>query len=290
MIGLALGALAGVLFGLLAVLIRVGLSKGVSPEVGAAVTSTIALALVSVIAVVTGSVGDGVSVRDVVVFGLLGLIVPGLSSIVFVRAIGLAGAARAAVGVGAAPLLSFVLAVVLLDERLTWPLVIGAVLIVVGALSLSFDRRVPEGYRPLGFALAVACAGMFAIRDVAVRSSSADATAGPLVRTVISLSAASLVLWVFVALTQPGRRPIRLRQVARAFAPAGLCLGAAYATLLVALDRAPVTIVAPTNATQALWGVVLGAAIIGRVEAVGPRLVAASTMIVAGGVLIGGFR
>ncbi len=112
MIGLALGALAGVLFGLLAVLIRVGLSKGVSPEVGAAVGSTIALALVSVIALVTGSVGDGVSVRDVLVFGAVGVIVPGLSSIVFVRAIGLAGAARAAVGVGAAPLLSFVLAVV----------------------------------------------------------------------------------------------------------------------------------------------------------------------------------
>lgn len=41
------------------------------------------------------------------------------------------------------------------------------------------------------------------------------------------------------------------------------------------------------NATQSLWGVLFAAAFIGRTEAVGPRLVAASALVVAGGVLIG---
>jgi hypothetical protein len=48
-----------------------------------------------------------------------------------------------------------------------------------------------------------------------------------------------------------------------------------------------VTVVAPLNATQSLWGVLSAAAFIGRAEAVGPPLVAASALVVAGGVLIG---
>jgi hypothetical protein len=41
------------------------------------------------------------------------------------------------------------------------------------------------------------------------------------------------------------------------------------------------------NATQSLWGVLFAAAFIRRAEAVGPRLVAASALVVAGGVLTG---
>ena len=47
------------------------------------------------------------------------------------------------------------------------------------------------------------------------------------------------------------------------------------------------TIVAPLNATQSLWGVIFAALFLGRREAIGPRLVAAAVVIVAGGVLIG---
>ena len=57
--------------------------------------------------------------------------------------------------------------------------------------------------------------------------------------------------------------------------------------LIVALDRGRVTVVAPLNATQSLWGVIFAAAFMGRREAIGPRLIAAAVLVVAGGVLIG---
>jgi len=56
------------------------------------------------------------------------------------------------------------------------------------------------------------------------------------------------------------------------------------------LSRGDVTVVAPLNATQSLWAVLLAAAVLGRAEAVGPRLVLAAAFVVAGGVLVGATR
>jgi drug/metabolite transporter (DMT)-like permease len=133
----------------------------------------------------------------------------------------------------------------------------------------------------------VVCAGLFAVRDTLVRWGSGDATLDPLVRTVASLAAAALVLAAWSYLTRRTRPPARLSDAIKPFLPAGLCLGAAYLCLIVALDRGRVTIVAPLNATQSLWGVIFAAAFLGKREAIGPRLLAAAVLVVAGGVLIG---
>ena len=50
------------------------------------------------------------------------------------------------------------------------------------------------------------------------------------------------------------------------------------------------TVVAPLNATQSLWGVVFAALLIGRAEMIGRRTVLASVLVVAGAVLIGATR
>jgi uncharacterized membrane protein len=65
-------------------------------------------------------------------------------------------------------------------------------------------------------------------------------------------------------------------------------LGFAYASLLEAFDRGRVSIVAPLNATQSLWAVFFAALVIGRhTERIGPRLVAAGGLVVAGSAIIG---
>ncbi len=131
------------------------------------------------------------------------------------------------------------------------------------------------------------CAALFATRDTLVRWGSEDATLEPLLRTVVSLAAAAFVVAVWSLATQRTRPPAHLRAAIKPFLPAGITLGAAYLCLIVALDRGRVTIVAPLNATQSLWGVIFAAAFLGRREAIGPRLIAAAVVIVAGGVLIG---
>jgi len=282
-----LGALAGLLFGALAVAIRYGLSRGVPVEVGATVTAAAAFLVVCAAALVSGAFSDSIDVRDVLVFAAIGAAVPGLSQIVFVQAIRHAGAARTAVLIGIAPLLSFVLAALFLGESISPGLVAGAALIVIAGASLSFERTRPEGYRSLGAALAVACAGLFAVRDTLVRWGSEDATMEPLLRTVASLASAALVVAVWSYATRRGRPRAHLRAAIKPFLPAGIILGAAYLCLIVALDRGRVTKVAPLNATQSLWGVIFAAAFLGKREAIGPRLLAAAVLVVAGGVLIG---
>ncbi len=284
---LLFGALAGALFGAFAVAVRHGLSRGVQVEIGATVTAVVGFLVVTAIALVSGAFSGHIGVRDTLVFAAIGAGVPGLSQIAFTQAVRHAGAARTAVLIGVAPLLSFALAAIFLGEGLNAGLVAGAALIVVSCASLSFERRRPEGYRTLGAVLAVLCAGLFAVRDTLVRWASGDATLDPVLRTVVSLAAAALVLAAWCALTQRTRPAMRARDAIRPFLPAGVCLGAAYLCVIVALDRGRVTVVAPLNATQSLWGVIFAAAFMGRREAIGPRLIAAAVLVVAGGVLIG---
>ena len=282
-----LGALAGALFGALIVAVRHGLSRGVPLELGATISATTGFVVVAAAALVTGAFSDAIDLRDVVVFALIGAAVPGLSQIAFVHAVRTAGAARTAVLIGVSPMLSFVLAAVFLDEGISLALLVGAALIVVACASLSFERIRPEGFRAIGAVLAVICAGLFAVRDTLVRWGSEDATMEPLLRTVVSLAAAALVVAVWAYWTRRGSPPADMRQAIRFFFPAGAALAAAYLCLIVALDRGRVTIVAPLNATQSLWGVIFSAAFLGKREAIGVRLFAAAVVVVAGGVLIG---
>ncbi len=81
--------------------------------------------------------------------------------------------------------------------------------------------------------------------------------------------------------------------IRRAFGPfllGGILLGAAYAALLEALTRGRVTVVTPLYATESFWTVLLATVFLGRSERIGPRLLLAAGLMVAGAALIGGFR
>ena len=67
-------------------------------------------------------------------------------------------------------------------------------------------------------------------------------------------------------------------------------LGVAYASLVEAFDRGRVSVVAPLNATQSLWAVVLAAVVIGSSERIGRRTVLSGLLVLAGGVLISVLR
>ncbi len=69
-----------------------------------------------------------------------------------------------------------------------------------------------------------------------------------------------------------------------------MALGLAYAAVVVALDRGRVTVVAPLNATQSLWAVLLAALFIGHLEMIGRRTVLAGVLVVAGAVLVSATR
>ena len=220
-------------------------------------------------------------------FVLVGMLVPGVSQILFVLAVRDAGPARAAILIGTAPLISVLIALTLLGEPFHVALLAGTVLIVAGGAALTRERVRPHDFRALGAALALVCAALFAVRDNLVRLVARDEHPPPLVAAATSLLGAAAILALYLVVVRRRGLAGRLRSAAALFVPAGIALAGGYVCLLEAFSHGRVSVVAPLNATQSLWAVAFAAIALGGTEAIGSRLVVASVLIVAGGALIG---
>jgi drug/metabolite transporter (DMT)-like permease len=286
MVAVFFAVAAGFVFGLMPLGLRHGLQRTPDVVAGVVVQCAIGLALCGGVAAALGEL-DG----NVVPFLAIGLLVPGLSTMLLTGAVRDAGPSRTSMLINAAPLLSIGIALVLLDEPFHAALVGGAALIVGGAILLVGERQRPAHVRTIGLVLAVLTGVAFAVRDNLVRWISFDATVGPQLAGAATLAGA-LVLSAGIIAAQPARglwRP-RLAAALPAFAPAGVVMGVAYITMYEAFFRARVGVVSPLLATAAFWGVLLPWLLLRDVELVGRRLIVGAGLIVVGGVLIGIFR
>jgi drug/metabolite transporter (DMT)-like permease len=284
-----LACASAALFGAMAVAVRFALRRADDPVLGAFAMSTVALAVTAVIGLAS-SLGDSLDVSELWPFFLAGAIAPGLSQILFTRAVREAGAARTAVLMGTAPLVAVAIALVALREPVRAPLLIGAALIVAGGIALAGERVRPADFRRLGMVFAVLATVMFAIRDNLLRWLVGETDTHALVTAPVTLLAGSATVALYLAATR-GRAWARgYGVVVRAFFPAGVLFGLSYVALFEAYYRGRVTVVAPLVATESLWGVLFAALLLRRSELVGRRLVAGAALIVAGGALIGAWR
>jgi drug/metabolite transporter (DMT)-like permease len=280
--------LAGALFGILTLTVRAGLQRGADPEAGALVVTGLGFLVGAVLAV--PELAAGIRLSDLWPFLLVGAIVPGISQILFILAVRDAGPARAAILIGTAPLISVLIALLVLDEPFRPALLAGTALIVAGGAILVGERSRPAHFRVLGAALALTCAALFALRDNAVRLVARDANAPALAASAVSLLAAATIALLYLLLVRRNGLPGRLRTALPAFAAAGVALGLAYASLVEAFDHGRVSIVAPLNATQSLWAVLLAAVLVGKSEQIGPRTVLSGVLVLAGGAMISVLR
>jgi S-adenosylmethionine uptake transporter len=281
--------LAGIGFGFLAVTVRAGLVRGGDAEVGAIVILPAAFLVALVAAAIAGDLGD-VHPGALWSFFLVGLLVPGASQILFIQSIRLAGPSRAAILIGVAPLVSAVLAIAFLGEPAQIGLALGTVLIVAGGAFLAFERKRPESFRALGAAAALLCALLFGVRDNLVRKASSSYHPPPLLATAATLLGACVFLLVYLLVARRRQLRERFRSSVVPFLAAGLTLGFAYALLVEGFSHGRVTVVAPLNATQSIWGVLFAAVLVGRSELIGRRTVLAGVLIVAGSALISATR
>jgi transporter family protein len=283
--GVLFACLAGMSLGAVNITMRRGLARFADVDAGAAVITTLAFLVVAAAAVGSGSELDAAELWP---FLVLGVFVPGLSQLVVVHAVRAAGASRAGILFGMAPLFSALIAIAAFGEPLRWPLAVGTLLVVAGGVALAWEGERPVDYRTYGAALAVGVAAAFGLRDNVARTATEDVAADPLAQTTALLLGASLVL-----LANLFRERSPLPRLAAAFAPfasSALLTAVGQATLFEALDRARVTVVAPLAGTGVLWTVVFAAIFLGRAELVGRRLVVVALLVVAGGTLVGATR
>lgn len=282
-----LAAGAAMLFGALAVAIRIAFRSGADADAGALVTTAVACIVCVAVAAIFGQ-WSHVPWSDTWPFLTAGTVAPGVSQLLFTRAVELIGASQTAILVGISPVLSAAGAIAFLDEPFRVSLALGTMLVVGGGTMLAWERGGLRGLVTIGTAFGAIAAALFSFRDNFVRWAERGSSVPGVVAAACSLAAATVVLVVFVSV---GRKaPQRTRAAARPFLVAGATYGLAYAFLLTAFDRGRVTVVAPLYATESLWAVVFAGLVLREAERVGLRVVAAAVLVVAGGALIGGFR
>lgn len=290
MLVIAMGVLAGVLFGLLTALVRRGLMRQPNALVGAMVITSSAALMVLAVTILTGKGGDLLEFRMAAGYFALGIVVPGISQILFVVAVREVGASRTAIMIGTAPLLATIIAVAFRGEALVIGLVAGTVLIVIGGASLAWDRNLPPGFRARGMLFAFFCALLFAVRDNAVRMLGGASDMDPLAATTWTLIGAAVAVAVYATIARRGAVLTEYRSVFRSFIPAGVVFALAYLALVVALEIGRVTVFAPLNAMQSMWTVLFAWLLLGKSDGIGARIVLAMLLVVLGGILIGVFR
>jgi drug/metabolite transporter (DMT)-like permease len=271
--------------GALNITMRRGLARVADVDAGSAVIATLAFVLVATAAVAAGSDFDAVELWP---FLLLGTFVPGLSQLLVVHAVRAAGASRAGILFGMAPLFSALIAIVAFGEPLRWPLAAGTLLVVAGGVALAWEGERPVDFRAYGAALAVMVAAAFGLRDNVARAVGENVVADALAHATAIMLGASIVL-----LANLVRRPSALPRLRAAFVPfatSGIVTALAQATLFEALDRARVTVVAPLVGTGVLWTVVFAAIFLGRSELVGRRLAVIALLVVAGSTVVAATR
>ena len=284
MAAVLLASASAALFGAMSVAVRIGLRALDDAELGSFAMSSLALVLTAALGLVVGH-GDGL--RDAWPFLVAGAIAPGISQVLFVRAVRDAGAARTSVLMGTAPLVAVAIALTILAEPVSAGLIAGGLLIVSGGVALANERVRPDDFRRLGVLFAVAATALFAVRDNVVRAIARGSDVPPLVAVPVSLLAAVATVALYLAVTRRGAWARGYGAALWTFAPAGLIFGLSYVLLFEAYYHGRVSVVAPLVATESLWGVGFAAVLLRRSELVGPRLVLGAVLIVAGGVLIG---
>ena len=282
MAAVLLALASAVLFGGTAVALALAFHRNTDAEAGAVVTGFVALGITGTLALFAlpwhGAVWP---------FFLAGLLAPGGSQFLYVRAVREVGPSRAAVVVGAAPLVAVTIALVAFHEPLSVPLLVGAILIVLGGLALAGERDRPSHARAIGLVLAFGAATFFATRDNVVRHLAQDTEVEAQLGAAATILSGTTVMVVYLLAARGGRMVRDVRRAFAPFAPAGMLWGLSYAALYEAFYRARVTVVSPLVATEALFGILLAAIVLGRRELVGRHVIAGGVLIVTGGIIIG---
>ena len=280
---IGLAGLAAFFFGGSSVVLRMGLNRVADVEVATVVTVGAAL-VVALVAAALEAPSRGVHASAAWPFLLAGLIQPGVGQLLVTLSIREAGASRASVVLGMAPLASVTIALIFLGEPARAPLLVGAVLIVAGGVELARDRGRPAHVRRRGYVFAFIVTILLAIRDNLTRWLSGSTAAPPGVAAAATILGGMLLIGLVLGPRVRARlqwRPLR------PFVVVGVLFGISYVFLFEAYFRGRVTVVSPIVATESLWGVALSLLLIRHTELVGRRVLAGAILVVAGGVLIG---
>ncbi len=263
------------------IFIRQGL-RGGDPYTGFWINVVVGTASLWAAVIVTGGPGH-VSIRGALLFGLAGLIGTVGGRLLRFVAIEKVGASISAALINLNPFVASALAIMLLGERITLPIVVGTSVIVAGTTLLSVGGQ-RLGFRPRQLALPVLSAVCFGV--VAVLRKLGLSDTGAVVGSAINVTTALVAYTAFLlASGRPEVMVCRGRSLAY-FVAAGLTENVGVFMNVVALSLGTVSVVTPLYGTAPIFVLFLAPFFLRDVETLRVRVVAGTILIVLGVYLI----
>jgi DME family drug/metabolite transporter len=226
----------------------------------------------------TGGVGTP-SAAGIVYFALAGLIGTVAGRLLRFMSIETVGASVAAAVGNLSPLVSTILAIVFLGERVTATILIGTLVIVLGTTLLSSSGR-GFAVRPRKLVLPLLSAACFGV--VAVLRKVGLGGMAPLPGFAVNVTAAFVAFTAFlIASRQTSAIACRGRSLVY-LAAAGVAENVGVLALVVALSIGTVSVVAPLASVSPIFVLVLSFFFLRGLEILTARIVVGTLMIVAG--------
>lgn len=276
---LALGS--AVCLAVAAILIRRGLA-GAGPYTGFWINLVVGAACAWVAVFATGGVGRP-SWTGIAYFALAGLVGTAAGRLLRFVSIDAVGASITAALMNLNPLVSSALAIVLLGERVTLPVLVGTLVIVGGTTILSSGGRA-VGARPAQLALPLLSAVCFGVVAVLRKVGLTGMAAIP--GFAVNVTAALLAFTAFLTLS--GRLDVvgcRGRSLGY-FIAAGVAENLGVFLAVFALTLGTVSVVAPLTSVSPIFVLVLSALFLRGIEVLTVRIAVGAVLIVAGVYLI----
>jgi len=275
-------ALGGAFFSALATIyIRQGL-RASDPYAGFFVNVVVGTVSLWIAVIATGGLGH-VSPRGALFFMCAGLIGTVGGRLLRFVAIEKVGASIAAALINLNPFVSSALAIALLGEFITVPIVIGTVVIVAGTTLLSLGGK-RLGFRLGQLSLPLLSAVCFGVVAVLRKLGLSDTS--PVVGSAINVTTALVAYTAFLlASGRPEIMVCRGRSLAY-FAVAGLAENVGVFMNVVALSMGRVSVVTPLYGTAPIFVLVLAPFFLRDVERLTTRVVMGTLLIVFGVYLI----
>jgi uncharacterized membrane protein len=259
------------------IFVRQGL-RGSDPYTGAWINMMVGATGLWICVFITGGVGE-VSPRSLLLFAAAGLIGTVGGRLTRFLAIDKVGAAVSAAVSSLTPLIATFLAILLLGENVTLPILVGTVVITIGTVLLSTSGE-RLGFRPWQIVWPLISATCFGIVQIIRKMGLEDM--GPVLGTSINLTAA--VIAFSALMLASGHRGIyacRGRPLFH-FILAGITENAGVFLTIMALTLGAVSVVIPLTATMPIFVLVLSPFFLRGVEVLTARVVLGTVLIVLG--------
>lgn len=261
-----------------------------TPISGTLVQSLLMLALYLPIAIIT-STPDALPLSGLLLLFAAGVASPGLASIFYYTSFRRIGLSRSSSIIGSSPLVTVIIAVLTLGERPNTIVYLGTLLIVIGVISLARERSSTssaEGKRKSvwrHFLFAVLATLMFGLTAVLRKAGLSITPVLSVAMCMAGIATLTVVTCVNPILSQEFRVTFNGPSL-KLFLLSGLCLSTGHLSFFAALQRGPVSSVAPLVYTTPIFALAFSWLLLREVERLNTRLIYSAILICLGAGLV----